>query len=150
MDYSSIKGINVRLNLESHNFCYYFTGNCFSEFNFQKNNSMKPVITLEPGTHRNRSVIYLLFPFSDKLNHAVKTLTFASWSQTKGKWYIFESEFNSYRFNKSLDEFATFDSRALKNDRQVTETFVPVIEKKENSDQKKRFGESAKNNVRRK
>jgi len=139
MDYSSIKSINVLLNLESYNFCYYFTGNCFSEFNFQKNKSMKPVITLEPGTHRNRSVIFLLFPYSDKLNNAVKTLTFASWSATKVKWYIFESEFNSYHFNKSLEEFAIFDSRALKKDHQVTETFVPVIEKRENRDQKSRL-----------
>ncbi len=74
---------------------------------------MKTKIALLPGTHRKREVIFILFPFNDKLNTAVKTQTPASWSQTKGKWYIFESEFNKNKFYTALEPLATFDFSAL-------------------------------------
>ncbi len=101
--------------MESPIFCYYFTRNYFSEYSIQTINSMKTKITFEPGTHRNRSVIFILYKYNDELNMAVKTLTFASWSQTKLKWYIYESEFNRNKFYSSLGHLAYFDFSAIDN-----------------------------------
>ncbi|MBI5541990.1 MAG: tyrosine-type recombinase/integrase [Bacteroidia bacterium] len=44
---------------------------------------------------------------------AVKTQTFASWSQTNNKWYIYESEFNRNKIYSGLGNLAYFDFSAI-------------------------------------
>ena len=78
---------------------------------------MKNKIHLIPGVHKNRDVIFLEFPYDKELISAVKTQTQASWSQSKGKWYIFAGEFDRYQFFKSMEERVWIDYTALNNER---------------------------------
>lgn len=97
----------------SPNFCYYFTRNYFLNIKFKQITSMKARITLKPGTHRKREVIFILFNYNNELNTAIKNETFASWSFSKKSWYIFRSEFNRYNFFTNLNHLAYIDFSAI-------------------------------------
>lgn len=83
---------------------------------------MKPTITLEPGSHQSRPVVYISFPYNATIISTLKILTSAQWSQTQSKWYIYKSDFNLNEFFSSLGNFAYINYSALKSE-------VPSVEK---------------------
>lgn len=75
---------------------------------------MKPKILIESGKHHNIDVVFLIFPKDAGLIAAVKTLGVASWSQTKGKWFIPQDKFELSKFIEALKEKAVIDTCGLK------------------------------------
>jgi len=75
---------------------------------------MKLKALLEPGNHRNKEVVFLIFPKDARLISAVKTLRVVHWSQTQGKWYISKNEFDLSKLFTVLKEIAFVDYSALK------------------------------------
>lgn len=49
---------------------------------------MKYNIKLEPGTHRNNPVIFIIFPYNNEIIKKLKTISSTRWSQTNKSWYV--------------------------------------------------------------
>lgn len=75
----------------------------------------KPKITLAFDEHRNRDVVSLRFAKDHKLIERVKTISGASWSQSKGWWYIFREGFNLGKVFDALSPVAYLDYSAIKD-----------------------------------
>jgi integrase/recombinase XerD len=48
---------------------------------------MKSNIKLEPGTHRNNPVIFIIFPYNNDITKKLRTISSLRWSQTRKSWY---------------------------------------------------------------
>ena len=73
-----------------------------------------PVITLANDTHRDTSVVSLSFEKDHSIISKVKTLVGATWSQSRGFWYIPQSEFKLSEVFDRLSPVAWLDYSALK------------------------------------
>lgn len=49
---------------------------------------MKTRVTLEEGIHKDVPVVFLIFPWENRLIEAIRKLQGVRWSQTKKRWYI--------------------------------------------------------------
>lgn len=88
----------------------------------------KPIITLKPGEHNSREVVFLEFEKSYPLIAEVKKLGPAKWSATKKCWYIPREDFILGQVFNALSAHAFLDYEALKlnsKNREVVEK--PVI-----------------------
>jgi len=88
----------------------------------------KPIITLKPGKHNSREVVFLEFEKSYPLIAEVKKLGSASWSATKKCWYIPRHDFKLRQIFNALSAHAFLDYEALKQDHKNEEVVEkPVI-----------------------
>ncbi len=74
---------------------------------------MKIKVILKRGIHYNNKVVFLIFPKEYAVIAVVKNIKDARWSQTKGKWYIPEKDFNLVNVFNALKELAFVDDSSL-------------------------------------
>ncbi len=72
----------------------------------------KPVITLEPSTHRGIAVILVKFAGPPELIAKIKSYPNARWSQTKRCWYAPAHAFKLYHFLINSAHWPTSTTRA--------------------------------------
>jgi integrase/recombinase XerD len=59
----------------------------------------KPAVRYEPGLHRHKAVIFILFDYSTRLNERVRKLTGVKWSGTRKAWYVPDIPTYRQKFN---------------------------------------------------
>lgn len=83
----------------------------------------KVVITLAHDTHRDNAVVSLRFEKDYTIIDKVKSIKGAAWSQSRGFWYIPQSDFSLSEVFDILSPVAFLDYSSL-------QTGKPTIEKK--------------------
>ena len=77
--------------------------------------SIRPIIKLTPGVHKQQPVIRVMFKYNKLILNQLKTSTNARWSATMKCWYFYERDFYLNIFFMALTELAYIDYSQLKN-----------------------------------
>ena len=95
---------------------------------------MKPKLTLSKGLHENRKVVFLAFAKDYRLIQEIKKLPGATWSQSQGKWYIPDEQFDLSETFESLKELFYIDYSLLKKPVPAAANLNPSVKGKRNYD----------------
>lgn len=88
---------------------------------------MKPKLTLSKGRHDDRKVVFLVFEKDYRLIQEIKKLPGATWSQSQGKWYIPDEQFDLGETFENLTDLFYIDYASLKKSSEAATDFkVPV------------------------
>lgn len=74
----------------------------------------KASITLKPGHHRNKDVVFFVFAYNEDIIGLIKKLGHIKWSNTNKSWYQNKSDFNLNQAFTLLSPYAFIDYSAIK------------------------------------
>lgn len=96
---------------------------------------MKPKLTLSKGKHDDRKVVFLVFEKDYRLIQEIKKLPGATWSQSQGKWYIPDEQFDLSETFESLKELFYIDYSLLKKPVPAATDLNPSVKRKRSYDE---------------